>query len=103
MPMAFGSTKNNGCGALLLMQPTQRPFSPSLLLSASGSENDGVADDDDTAPPSLDDDDWRAFRAKLVLGNQEGDSSSPSSWAYDSGDVIEPGSISKIMKFVCVS
>ena len=51
--------------------------------------------------PSLDDKDWREFRARLVLGGenkQEGDSSS---WAYDSGNVIEPGSISKfVLNFV---
>lgn len=57
-----------------------------MLASESG--------DSDEAPPSLKNEDWRAFRAKLVLGNQ-GDDSPSSTWAYDSGSAIEPGSISK--------
>ena len=55
----------------------------------------------DDVAPDLDPDDWRAFRARLVLGanNDESSSSNTESlgrstaWAYDSGDVIEPGSI----------
>lgn len=76
----------------------KRSFSRNILLSASDSDNGRSADDDEAAP-SIDDDDWRAFRARLVLGKQEGDSptsSSSSSWAYDSGHIIEPGSISKL-------
>mmetsp|Transcript_1199 Transcript_1199/g.2551 ORF Transcript_1199/g.2551 Transcript_1199/m.2551 type:complete len:124 (-) Transcript_1199:2837-3208(-) len=70
-------------------------FPRNSFLSASESYNDGIAEDDEGAP-SLDSEDWRAFRARLVLGDQGGDSpTSSSSWAYDSGHVIEPGSISK--------
>ena len=64
--------------------------SRTLPLSASSSEEDH----DDESAPSLDGEDWRAFRANLVLGNQDGDSpATSSSWAYDSGQNIEPGSI----------
>ena len=80
----------------------KRSFSRNILLSASDSDNGRSADDDEAAP-SIDDDDWRAFRARLVLGKQEGDSptsSSSSSWAYDSGHIIEPGSISKLSLFI---
>ncbi|KAL7544933.1 hypothetical protein ACHAWF_008303 [Thalassiosira exigua] len=60
----------------------------------SSSATDGDDADDDDAAPSLDEEDWRAFRARLVLGNGEGSEiSSSSPWAYDSGRVIEPGSI----------
>eukprot|EP00536_Pseudo-nitzschia_multiseries_P017146 jgi/Psemu1/223926/e_gw1.1400.7.1 len=60
-------------------------------------------DSDDDDDIKLDDEDWRAFRAKLVMGekntNENGDdlasSDSPTStsWAYDSGDVIEQGAV----------
>jgi len=61
---------------------------PSLRL------NNDNGNHGDEAAPSLDNEDWRAFRAHLVRGNkEEGDPSSSSSWAYDSGHVIEPGSI----------
>lgn len=62
--------------------------------SAKSEDDDDVSD---TGEDILQSADWREFRARLILGNKEGSSSnfSSSSWAYDSGHVIEPGSISK--------
>lgn len=76
--------------------PVRSPMNAGHIFSSGNDSDEFTSSDDDEDAPSLEDDDWRAFRAKLVLGNQEGDSSasSPSSsWAYDSGHVIEPGSI----------
>ena len=53
-----------------------------------------AAGDDDEDAPTLESEDWRAFRARLVMGDSA-PSSSSSSWAYDSGHNIEAGSISK--------
>jgi len=51
--------------------------------------------------PSLDNKDWREFRARLVLGGKSKEEGDSSSWAYDAGNVIEPGSISKfVLNFV---
>jgi putative transcriptional regulator len=60
-------------------------ISPSPLFANQDDENDA---------PNLDDDDWRSFRARLVLENKQGEqgASSSTTWAYDSG-LIEPGSI----------
>ena len=54
---------------------------------------------EDEDAPSLDNKDWREFRARLVLGGENKQEGYSSSWAYDSGNVIEPGSISK---YVCI-
>lgn len=65
---------------------------PLRNFQMSMSEDDNG--DREESAPLVDDRDWREFRARLVLGNQAGNSPT-SSWAYDSGGVIEPGSISK--------
>ena len=54
-----------------------------------------ISTSEDEDAPSLDNKDWREFRARLVLGGKSKEEGDSSSWAYDSGDVIEPGSISK--------
>jgi putative transcriptional regulator len=72
----------------------RQPSIPTLLAK---SENNQDEDDHDDAVSNIDIDDWRAFRAKLVSGQQDDGSgkasSSSSSWAYDSGKMIEQGSI----------
>lgn len=55
-------------------------------------------DDNDEAITDIDIDDWRAFRAQLVAAGNQDDGSgdtkiSSSSWAYNSGKMIEKGSI----------
>mmetsp|Transcript_12973 Transcript_12973/g.27617 ORF Transcript_12973/g.27617 Transcript_12973/m.27617 type:complete len:620 (+) Transcript_12973:67-1926(+) len=65
---------------------------PAFQLSAESSE-DGA--------PDFDTDDWREFRARLVMRTSDGEatsddigsSHSTNTWAYDSGYLIEPGSI----------
>ncbi len=69
------------------------------LLAKSEDNQDEDDDNDDVIADTIDIDDWRAFRAQLVAGNQDddGDSvdtkTSSSSYAYDSGNMIEKGSI----------
>ena len=86
----YGSNGHHADRLSRIQLPFGVPASRTLPLSASSSEEDH----DDESAPSLDGEDWRAFRANLVLGNQDGDSpATSSSWAYDSGQNIEPGSI----------
>jgi len=77
---------------------TWQPSSIGPLRNFQMSMSEDDDGDGEESAPLVDDRDWREFRARLVLGNQAGDSptaSSSASWAYDSGGVIEPGSISK--------
>lgn len=66
---------------------------------AKSENNQDEDDNDDTISVTIDIDDWRAFRAQLVAGNKDDGSgeniktSSSSSYAYDSGNMIEKGSI----------
>lgn len=68
-------------------------------LLAKSESNQDEDDHDDAISTDVDIDDWRAFRAQLVARNQgdedSGDikTSSSSSYAYDSGNMIEKGSI----------
>ncbi|KAL7442346.1 hypothetical protein ACHAXM_008333 [Skeletonema potamos] len=72
----------------------QLPSMPTLF--AKSEENQ---DEDDDVISNIDANNWRAFRASLVAGQQDDGSSkakpssSSSSWAYDSGKMIEQGSI----------
>lgn len=74
-------------------------------------------DDEDDLEPDLEDQDWRAFRAKLVMGSKQAEPATmsdaddldgigglftaapaltpldPIQWAYDSGKVIEQGAV----------
>ena len=74
-----------------------KPSSPDLLAKNEDNQDEYGDDNDDDAISDIDADDWRAFRAQLVAGNQDDDSgdakTSSSSWAYDSGNMIEKGSI----------
>ncbi len=68
------------------------------FLAKSDNNQDEEDYNDDAISDTIDVDDWRAFRAQLVAGNQDdgsGDNikTSSSSYAYDSGNMIEKGSI----------
>lgn len=74
-----------------------QPLIPSLL--SKGEHNQEEDDDNDDSISDITNSyDWRAFRAQLVAGGSQDDVSgdattSSSSWAYDSGKMIEKGSI----------
>ena len=75
--------------AFVHLQGGARSVNRRLVIVSTSEEGDA---------PSLDNKDWREFRARLVLGGKSKDEGDSSSWAYDSGNVIEPGSISKFVK-----
>ncbi|KAL7536371.1 hypothetical protein ACHAXR_007124 [Thalassiosira sp. AJA248-18] len=93
--VAFQLHRHNNVHRNLSRWPPSSSFPRKLSLSSSAGD-DGIVGDEDESAPSLDGDDWRAFRARLVLGGQDGggnNTTSSSSWAYDSGNAIEAGSI----------
>ena len=75
--------------AFVLHQHTRYCNNYPTILSTNNNEEDIIEDNEDDL-------DWRAFRANLVRSEQNGplDANTDSShWAYDSGDLIERGSI----------